>query len=247
MEYYGYVYKITNLINGIIYIGQKKGKIEKTKNYYGSGNIISKALRKYGKEKFYKGIICLCKSKEDLNEKEIYYISYYRSLGIKLYNITDGGLGGKGLSGKLNGMYGRKHSEERLKKMSEMNKGKNNFWYGKTGKLSSAYGKPGTMLGKHHSEESKEKTRNALKNRIFTKEHIEKLKIAAKRIDNSGKLNPKSKSVLQIDKTTNKIIKKWDCIREVERELKILHSGISRCCNPKYGHKSCGGFKWKYA
>ena len=50
--------------------------------------------------------------------------------------------------------------------------------------------------------------------------------------------------ILQIEKETNKIIKEWFSIMQVERELGIHHSSIIQCC--KGERKTAGGFKWKY-
>lgn len=38
MNYYGYIYKTTNLINQKYYIGQKKGLFDP--NYFGSGKVL---------------------------------------------------------------------------------------------------------------------------------------------------------------------------------------------------------------
>ena len=51
-----------------------------------------------------------------------------------------------------------------------------------------------------------------------------------------------SKSVLQIDKTTNEVIAEFPSINEVQRQLGISH--ISECCLGK--RNTAGGFKWKY-
>lgn len=55
--------------------------------------------------------------------------------------------------------------------------------------------------------------------------------------------NPKSKPINQyaLDKT---FIKVWKTIRQVERELWIANSSITKCCNWKL--KTSGGFIWKY-
>ena len=59
-----------------------------------------------------------------------------------------------------------------------------------------------------------------------------------------GSEHNSSKKVAQYDKQTNELIKVWDSIMDVERELGIDHSSISRCCKGK--QKSAGGFIWKY-
>ena len=38
--------------------------------------------------------------------------------------------------------------------------------------------------------------------------------------------------------------KEWDSMRQVERELKIMHGAIAYCCQEKY--KQAGGYKWEY-
>lgn len=52
------------------------------------------------------------------------------------------------------------------------------------------------------------------------------------------------KPVKQIDKKTNKIIKIWPSLSEVERQLGFANSNLSKVCNGKL--KSLGGFKWSY-
>ena len=76
---YGYIYKTTNLINGKIYIGQKKSKTF-VKTYLGSGTIIQRAIKKYGVENFDVVLIEKCFSKEELCEREIFHIAKEESL-----------------------------------------------------------------------------------------------------------------------------------------------------------------------
>lgn len=53
-----------------------------------------------------------------------------------------------------------------------------------------------------------------------------------------------SKSVFQIDKNTNEIIKEYPSIAEAERQLGISNSHISECCNGK--RNIVCGFKWAF-
>jgi hypothetical protein len=94
------VYKITNVVNGKIYIG--KDTIS-DKNYYGSGVLIKRAIEKYGKENFKKEILEECNSNNELCEKEKYWINYYNSTDLNIgYNISKGGDGGDTLSNNPN-------------------------------------------------------------------------------------------------------------------------------------------------
>ena len=86
------IYKTTNLINGKIYVGQDS---HNDSNYLGSGYYLIRAVNKYGKENFQKEILCKCKTKEELNEKEIYWIKKLKSQNRAVgYNLTEGGQGG---------------------------------------------------------------------------------------------------------------------------------------------------------
>lgn len=90
-----YIYKIINLINNKIYIGKSKRGIEESKNYYGSGILLNKAIEKYGIENFKKEILQECNNLEQLNKKEKFWIkkldSFNKNIG---YNLTYGGEGG---------------------------------------------------------------------------------------------------------------------------------------------------------
>ena len=59
-----------------------------------------------------------------------------------------------------------------------------------------------------------------------------------------GSENHNSKRVAQYDKQTHEPIKIWDSMHDVERELGIDPSSISRCCKGK--QKSAGGYIWRY-
>jgi len=63
------LYKTTNLINNKTYIGIHQTN-DLNDGYLGSGIAFKKALKKYGKENFFREIIETCSSFDELLEKE---------------------------------------------------------------------------------------------------------------------------------------------------------------------------------
>ena len=92
------IYKITNSINDKIYIGKDS---HNNSNYYGSGILINKAIKKYGKENFKKEIICYCFLDYEINDREKFYIKFYNSLHPNGYNLTIGGDGFSDPTGEI--------------------------------------------------------------------------------------------------------------------------------------------------
>lgn len=94
------IYKITNLINGKIYIG--KDTIS-DKNYYGSGLLIKRSINKHGIENFKKEILEECNNNDELCIREKYWIEKYNSTNSQIgYNISKGGDGGDTISNNPN-------------------------------------------------------------------------------------------------------------------------------------------------
>lgn len=123
-ERYGYVYKITNLVNNKIYVGKRVAK-EFDQYYWGSGKIIIQAIRKYGKDQFTRDVIEWCYSKEQLCERERFWIKELNARDLSVgYNIQEGGEGGRSYVGE-NPMKGKKLnlSEESRAKMVAAHKG----------------------------------------------------------------------------------------------------------------------------
>lgn len=92
---YGYIYKTTNLINGKIYIGQKKSTEFLGNKYLGSGKYLKCAIQHYGENNFIVELLAIAESKDMLDELEILYIAKYGSTKHSVgYNITAGAVGG---------------------------------------------------------------------------------------------------------------------------------------------------------
>lgn len=86
------VYCTTNIINGKKYIGKDS---RGDKYYLGSGILLNKAIKKYGRENFKKEILAETNCMIMLGELEEYYIDYFNAVKSDLfYNITKGGTGG---------------------------------------------------------------------------------------------------------------------------------------------------------
>ena len=87
------IYKITNLINNKIYIGQHITYDLENDTYYGSGTHLKHALKKYGKENFKKEIIFQYDNFEEMNNKEIELVNEAFIVRDDTYNILLGGQG----------------------------------------------------------------------------------------------------------------------------------------------------------
>ena len=90
------IYKITNRINGKVYIGQTIHTLEQRWKQHlknarnGVKTHLYSAIRKYGEENFEPEIICSADTKEELNLLETHYIQEYNSIDVG-YNMVDGG------------------------------------------------------------------------------------------------------------------------------------------------------------
>jgi hypothetical protein len=88
-----YIYKTTNIDNGMIYIGLSLKSPENSRDYFGSGHLIKNAISKHGCKKFTKEILEEgFTSRKDLCDAEIRWIKHYDSTNPKIgYNLSEGG------------------------------------------------------------------------------------------------------------------------------------------------------------
>lgn len=144
------------------------------------------------------------------------------------YNISDGGEHGT-------------HSAETIQKLSRDRTGEKNPMYGRRGKLSPHYGKPGNMLGKHMSDSARAKIskanagkNNGMYGRKLSDEEKERI-----RIINSGANNKNSKRVICVE--TGSV---YASCGDAARSTGCHQGHISECCNGV--HKTTGGLHWRY-
>lgn len=117
---YGLIYKITNNINGKIYIGQTYQTLEnrwkKHIQQIDDGSYFHNSLKKYGIENFSCEILEENIDESELNNKEIYYISKFNSFAFAPnsngYNTTKGGNNYPAINAKLN--------ENQIKEIQEL-------------------------------------------------------------------------------------------------------------------------------
>lgn len=177
------IYKITNILNGKIYVGKHQTK-DLNDGYMGSGKSIKFAIRKYGKQNFKKEILFIFDNEIEMNAKEKELITEDFVIRDDTYNIGIGGEGGPHFRGKTHGQYmkdinssdthrekiskglklyyqdngiptkGLKRSEEYKRKISECREGKNHSEETKKSISDS-------LKGRKHSEETKQKMREA--------------------------------------------------------------------------------------
>lgn len=159
---YYIVYETTCLVNQTIYVGCHATN-DLDDGYLGSGNLLKKAIKKYGKHRFERKILHQFDNPADMFAKEQEIVTEEFIKSRKTYNLVVGGSGGfkilnidvwktklkesSILRENKQPMLGKTHSEESKQKISSANKGRTPW----------NKGSPGTWIGRTHSEESKQK------------------------------------------------------------------------------------------
>ena len=98
-----YVYLTKNMVNGMMYIGKREQySPEGSMTYFGSGTLISKDIKKYGKNNFVKCILQRdILTRELVNELEKHFIRIYAA--VKSDNFYNKSSGGNSLNGSKPG------------------------------------------------------------------------------------------------------------------------------------------------
>lgn len=168
-----YIYKITNLINNKVYIGQTvQPKIRWSKHKSDARNkpiqYIHHAMNRYGIDNFKFEVIAFCLNSEAITETEniiiIQYDSRNRNFG---YNLAIGKSHG-GHSKQTREKLSRIKTEFYQKRLEEVG---SKITEEERQKLSESHlGLPGSNKGKKFSEQARENMRQAFKGRIVSEE-----------------------------------------------------------------------------
>jgi group I intron endonuclease len=178
---YGIIYKITNRVNGKIYIGQTTSTLVKRwqKHQYKSHcTLLSRAIRKYGKDNFDVCTISRCSSLKEMNHRESYYIKLFKALSPYGYNLDSGGKNKKmspesrlKISMSQKGKKKKPHTQEARNKMSASH-------FGKKASPETRLKLSNLRRGRKMSQESINKTRMAVLGKSKSEIHKQKLALA---------------------------------------------------------------------
>lgn len=174
-----------NKIDGKIYIGKTIHDLEYRKRSHfedasaNRGYYFHRALCKYGVENFDWQVIDEAATEQELNEKEKYWIQFYKSFDPQFgYNLTMGGDGGLVVAAvreKIRKSHiGVSFTNDRKKKMSDALKGREITAEWRERISNSMKGKQAWNKGIPHSDETRQKISAAKKGKSLKKggEHV---------------------------------------------------------------------------
>jgi group I intron endonuclease len=256
----GYIYTITNTVNGKKYVGQAVDYKNRWRSHRSNlkkgthGNkYLQNSYNKYGAEAFEYRVIAVVDI-ELLDESEITFIKQFDSYN-NGYNLTLGGGGTRGYTFSLETLEKGQatYTKERRKALSERIMGAKNhnakltdeqrieiykddvnpssFWAKKLGVTVQAIN--GVRAGRY----SKHLTKPLNDEGYFHPMHLRYMHGKAK--ETKGK-----RRIAQLDLYTGKIIKIWDSLKHAQNEGKFDPRCIAQCC--KGTQKIHRGFNWKY-
>jgi group I intron endonuclease len=255
----GFIYRITNIENKKVYIGQttQDDPMKRWKGHLGaikSGRacpVLKNAVKHYGVDKFKFEVIIICFD-EDLDQFEKEYIKKYNCIVPNGYNVQEGGSEG--------GFFkGHHHTEEAKKNISE--------------KIQEYYANPDARKehGKKVSDALKksEKWKAAIAEgklgpkKPRTEEHKKNLSESLKKFYENADLQNRSKKTQETKAKHSKIMTElngrhvnqysltgeymntYPSIAEGAKQNGLQRKAVQACVSGRT--KTSGGFVWKYA
>ena len=217
------IYKLTSP-SGKIYIGQTQCLYKRFQDYRKpkANKYLMNAILKYGLENIIVEVLERDIPLENLDEREQFYLDTLQPFGDTGYNICK----------EASTTRGRKRPPEEMQ-------GSIDYMTGRFGELNHFYGKT-------HSEESKQKQRDAKLGKKQSKETVQK------RLDSTEKTS--NKCVKQIDLKSGNTIDTFESLTEASLKTGISISNISSVANKTerlvrgkiFIRKSAGGYFWKF-
>lgn len=225
------IYKVTNLINNKIYIGQTTRSLKKRWNchQYKSTSALYFAIKKYGRDNFKIEEIERVNTLDELNKREEYYINLYNCYKPIGYNVACGGKNFNRtpeIRKKISeGLKGRTISKETREKISKTLTGRKL----PIEVIEKLKRRVPYMTGKKHSDEVKLKMSLAKKGKPHphSKETCRKLSFSQK----------SKKPILCINNNTI-----YYCIKEAARQLNLHRENIRKVLYNKRKHT--GNYKF---
>ena len=217
------IYKLTSP-SGKIYIGQTQCLYKRFQYYRKpkANEYLMKAILKYGLENITVEILEKDVLLDLLDEREQFYLDILKPFNNNGYNICK----------EASTTRGRKRPKEEMQ-------GSIDYMTGRFGELNHFYGKT-------HSEESKQKQRDAKLGKKQSQETVQK------RLDSTEKTS--NKCVKQIDLKSGNTIDTFESLTEANLKTGISISNISSVANKTerlvrgkiFIRKSAGGYFWKF-
>lgn len=216
----GWIYIITNNVNGKKYIGQTRQKNPRSRwrqHCSDPRGLLKTAIDKYGKINFEFKLLVEVPN-EDLNNREQEEIIKNNTLSPHGYNLHKGGdcyevhpetiQKQKLLWGPNHPLWNQRHSEETKQKISEATRGQKN-----------------PMYGKKHTPE-------VLRN-LSLNNHM------------NGKTGGEAPIAKKVDAYSleGEFLQAFDCIKDAAESIGRSQNGISNCIHGRA--KTSGGFIWK--
>lgn len=256
------IYKITNTVNNKVYVGQavnlgtRYGRhLYRIKRNEHHNDYIQRAFDKYGENSFKYEILEEIKDLSLLDSREKFWIDHHGGINSDdTYNLKDPLLNeyndyvkkkmSKSSLGKNNPNYGNKWTDEQKEKASKNKKGvtlEDRIGKDKAKLVKQKMSK--SQAGRKHSEETKEKIREANigeKNPAYGKGDRQ----LGDKNPMWGKESENRKPILQYTKE-GVLVKEYDFISQVYEDGFSV-GNVSNCARKLKGYKTHKGYIWKY-
>lgn len=170
------VYETRNLVNGKIYRGKHGQEDEGFDGYFGSGELLILAIKKYGVENFERRTLREFATEAEALAYEAEIVTEEFCKRPDTYNLMPGGRGGAQTDPEVleriaDALKGREFSVEHRANISESLKGEKNPQYGKERSAETRANISESLKGRELSAEHRAKMSEARKGRELSAEH----------------------------------------------------------------------------